>query len=200
MGLFDKVTKTASNIGNSVKNSAVKVGSNVSVTAQEQTELVSLKAQINVINQELDSSYVQIGRKFVDYVLETGDMPGIDVSDTLKLIDPKMERKQELEKEIIRLEKEIKEKNVLREKQRAEEEFFAEKEKLDKALAMDIISQEDYNVKLAVAKKKVDNYIEIRKIEQQAEMGLITNEEKEKRIRELSEQYLFFSYTKNNYQ
>ena len=187
MSLFDKVTKTASNIGNSVKNSAVKVGSNVSVTAQEQTELVSLKAQINVINQELDSSYVQIGRKFVDYVLETGDMPGIDVSDTLKLIDPKMERKQELEKEIIRLEKEIKEKNVLREKQRAEEEFLAEKEKLDKALAMDIITQEDYNVKLAVAKKKVDNYIEIRKIEQQAEMGLITNEEKEKRIRELSE-------------
>lgn len=187
MGLFDKVTKTASNIGNSAKASAIKVGSNASVAVQEQSELVALKSQVNVINQELDSSYVQIGRKFVDYVLETGDMPGIDISDILKLIDPKMTKKQELEQQIIKLEKEIKEKNMLREKQQAEEQFLAEKEKLDKALAMDIISQEDYEVKLAIARKKVDNFEAIRKIEQQAEMGLITKEEKDQRIKDLSE-------------
>lgn len=185
MGLFDKVTKTASNIGGSVVKTAANVGSSASVAAQEQSELVALKSQINVIEQELNSSYVQIGRKYVDYVIESGDMPGIDVSDILKLIDPKLTKKQELEKQIIELEKEIKSKNVLREKQQAEEEFLAEKAKLDKALAMDVITQDDYDVKLAIAKKKVDNFEQIRKIEQQCDMGLITKEEKAQKIEQL---------------
>jgi len=149
MGLFDKVTKTASNIGGSVLKSASNVGSSAAVAAQEQSELVALKSQINVIEQELNSSYIQIGRKYVDYVIASGDMPGIDVSDILKLIDPKISKKQELEKKIIELEKEIKSKNVLREKQQAEEEFLAEKAKLDKALGMDLLSQEEYDQKIA---------------------------------------------------
>ncbi len=187
MALFDKITKTASNLGSSVMNTATKVGAGAAVAAQEQAELVSLKSQINVIEQELTAAYAQIGRKYVNHVLATGEMPGIDVSDVLKLIDPKLSKKQELEAEIIKLEKEIKEKTVLREKQHAEELYLAEKDKLDKALAMDILSQEDYDVKLAVARKKVDNFEAIRKVEQQAEMGLITKEEKEAKIRELSE-------------
>lgn len=185
MAFFDKVTKTASNIGNSVLKTATNVGSGAAVTAQEQTELVALKSQINVIEQELNSSYVQIGRKYVEYVIQSGEMPGIDVSDILKLIDPKMTKKQELEKKIIELEKEIKQKNVLREKQQAEEEYLAEKSKLDKALGMDVISQDEYDIKLAIARKKVDNFEAIRKIEQQADMGLITKEEKAQKIEAL---------------
>lgn len=185
MGLFDKVAKTASNIGGSVAKAAANVGSTASVAVQEQNELMAIKTQINVIDQELNSSYIQIGRKYVEYVIESGDMPGIDVSDVLKLIDPKLTKKQELEKQLIELEKEIKAKNVLREKQHYEEEYLAEKAKLDKALAMDVISQDDYDVKLAIAKKKVDNFEAIRKIEQQAEMGLITNEEKAQKIAQL---------------
>ena len=46
MGLFDKVTKTATNLGNSMVNSAAKVGSSVTVAAQEQQELISLKSQV----------------------------------------------------------------------------------------------------------------------------------------------------------
>lgn len=186
MGLFDKVTQTASNVGKNVANSAAKVGSSATVTVQEQTELVSLKSQVNVIEQELDSVYIQIGRKYVDYVLESNEMPGIDVSDLLKLMEPKMNKKQELENEIINLEKEIKNKTILREKQQAEDEFLAEKNKLDKALAMDIISQSDYDAKISIAKKKVDNFEEIRKVQQQFDMNLITKEEKEAKIKELT--------------
>lgn len=80
MGLFDKVTKTAASIGGEVMKAATTVGSNATVAAQEQSELVALKSQVNVIEQELNSSYIQIGRKYVDYVIESGDMPGIDVS------------------------------------------------------------------------------------------------------------------------
>ena len=187
MGLFDKVTKAAGNISKSAISSASNIGSTVGVTAQDQSELASLKMQVNVIEQELDAAYVQIGRKYVDYVIESGEMPGIDVTDILKLIDPKMTKKQELEKEIIELEKKIKSAAILREKQMAEEEYLAEKNKLDKALAMEIITQEDYDTKLAVAKKKVDNFEAIRKIEQQYDMKLITKEERDEKIKELTQ-------------
>lgn len=187
MALFDKVTKVASNMGKSVLNSAANVGSSTSVAVQDQNELIALKTQVNVIQQELDASYLQIGRKYVDYVLETGEMPGIDVSDILKLIDPKLEQKNKLEEEIIVLEKKIKDNAVLREKERAEEDFIKEKNKLDKALAMDIISKEEYDVKLSSAKKKVDNFEAIRKVEMQYDMKLISKEECDEMIKTLTE-------------
>lgn len=187
MGLFDKVAKTASNVGAGVASSAAKAGASAVVAGQEQTELLQLKSQISVINQELDALYAQVGKKYIDFVLESGEMPGIDVSDLLKLVDPKLSKKQEIEQKIIELEKEIKDKDVLREKQRVEQEFTAEKEKLDKALAMDVISKDDYEVKIAIARKKVDNFEEIRRVEKQAEMGLITAEEKIAKLKELTE-------------
>jgi len=187
MGLFDKVTKTATTIGKSAMSSAVAVGSTVGVAAQDQSELAGLKMQVNVIEQELESSYVQIGRRYVEYVVKSGEMPGIDVADILKLIEPKLAKKEELEHQIIELEKKIKNSAVLREKQAAEEEYLAEKAKLDKALAMEILSQDEYDAKIASAKKKVDNFEMIRKVEQQYDMKLITKEERDAKIKELSE-------------
>jgi len=187
MGLFDKVTKTATSIGKSAMSTAANVGSTVGVAAQDQSELANLKMQVNVIEQELDSSYIQIGRKYVSYVIQSGEMPGIDVSDILKLIDPKLEQKNTLEAQIIELEKKIKNSAVLREKQAAEETFLQEKAKLDKALAMDVISQDDYDVKLAIAQKKLDNFEAIRKVEQQYDMKLISKEERDAKIKELTE-------------
>ena len=191
MGFFDKVTSTAKGIGKSVTNRVssdlTNAGSNAVVATQEQTELVELRSQVNVINQELDSAYVQVGRKYVDYVVATQDMPGIDVSDILALIDPKLTKKAQLEQEIIRLEKEIKQKTVLREKQEAEEIFLKEKDKLDKALGMDVITQDENNERIASARKKVDNFEAIRKVRQQAEMGLITAEEMNAKIKALTE-------------
>lgn len=93
MGLFYKISKTAQNIGQSVSKTASNIGSSANVAIQEQAELNELRSQINVINQELEVAYTQIGRKYVEYVLETSEMPGIDVSDTLKMIDPKMSKK-----------------------------------------------------------------------------------------------------------
>ena len=186
MGLFDKVTKTAESLGKSAMGTAANVGSSVGAAAQDQSELAGLKMQVNVIEQELDASYLQIGRKYVEYVIATSDMPGIDVSDVLKLMEPKLERKSDLEKQIIELEKKIKDAAVLREKQAVEAEFLAEKAKLDKALAMDVLSQEEYDVKIASAKKKVDNFEEIRRVEKQFDMKLITREERDAKIRMLS--------------
>ena len=187
MAFFDKLQKAATSVGKSVVNTTAAVGSNVGVAAQDHSELNGLKMQLNVIEQELSASYGQIGRKYVDHVVATGEMPGIDVSDILKLMDPKLEQKQEIETKIIELEKKIKNNAVLREKQAAEAAFLEEKAKLDKALAMDVLSQEDYDAKLAVAQKKVDNFEAIRRVEQQLEMKLITKEEYAQKIKELTE-------------
>ncbi len=185
MGLFDKVAKGAASIGKGVAGAATTVGSSAVTATAEQSELLTLKSNVNVIKQELDAAYVQIGRRYVDYVIETGDMPAIDVADVLRLMEPKLEKKAELEAQIVALEKEINQKKVLREKQEAEAAFLAEKEKLDKAWAMDLLSAEEYNAKINVARKRVDNFEAIRRIEQQAEMGVITREEKEMKIQEL---------------
>jgi hypothetical protein len=182
MGIFDKAMKTAKSVGNNIGGTAVKVGSNVGSSVQDNSELAGIKMQINTIEQELQAAYSQIGKRYVDYIIETGDTGGIDVADLLKLMEPKMAQKQDLETKAIELEKKIKEKDALREKAAVEQEFQAEKEKLDKALAMDIISQEDYNEKLAIAKKKVDNFEVIRKLEQQCDMGIITKEELKAKI------------------
>jgi hypothetical protein len=187
MAFFDKLSKAATNIGRSTLNVAVAVGSQASVAVQDQTRLAELKTQVNVIQQELDASYVQIGRKYVDYVIASGEMPGIDVSDILQLMDPKLTLKEELEKEIVELEKKIKSNAILREKQAAEESFLQEKTKLDRALAMDVITKDEYDVKLAIAQKKVDNFELSRKVEQQYDMQLISKEERDTKIRELVE-------------
>lgn len=187
MAFFDKVSKAATNLGKSAINTAANVGSKVGVAAQDQSELAGLKMQVNVIEQELDASYIQIGRKYVEYVIASGEMPGIDVSDILKLMDPKLTQKEELEQQIIVLEKKIKDNAVLREKQAAEAEFQQEKTKLDRALAMDILSQDEYDVKIAIARKKVDNFEAIRKVEQQFDMKLITREERDAKIAALTE-------------
>lgn len=186
MGLFDKALQTATNIGKSAMTSATNVGSNVGVAVQDNSELSGLKMQVNAIEQELDSSYTMIGRKYVQYILGSGDMGPVDVSDLLKLMDPKITKKQELEAQIVELEKKIKDQAVLREKQMAEQDFLAEKARLDKALQMDVMTQDEYNAKLAIAQKKYDNFEEIRRIEAQCDMGIITKEEKEAKIAALS--------------
>lgn len=189
MGMFDKVVKAGKNLGSSigsaVTTTATNVGSSVATAAKEHSELAGLKAEINVIEKELDASYVMIGRKFVDYVIESGEMPGIDITDILKMIDPKMTRKQELQKKVIELEKQIKEQDALRDKQAAEAEYIAGKEKLDKALAMGVLDQADYDVKLSALQKKRDNFEIIRKLEQQVQMGIITEEEKNAKLFEI---------------
>lgn len=61
----------------------------------------------------------------------------------------------DLEKRVIQLEKEIKQKDILRAKEKVEEEFIAEKSKFDKALGMELLTQEEYDEKIAIARKKL---------------------------------------------
>lgn len=187
MGIFDKVVSAAKNTGSSIATAAVKTGSTIGVAAQDQSELAGLKMQVNIIEQELEKAYSQVGRIYIEYVMNSGEMPGIDVSDILRMIDPKMSRKIELEEQIIECQKRVKDNNLMKEKDRAEIAFRFEKDKLDRALAMDVLSQDDYNVKLAIAYKKVENFEEIRKIEKLCDMRIITEVEKLEKLKFLTE-------------
>ena len=251
MGFFDKALKKVQDVGENIAASASNVKTVVETSVQDTMEISSLKRQIRELEKEMDAQYLQIGKKYAEFVAdmddaepetaepetaepetaepETGEPeiaepeiaepealeneapaetidevkeeseepeedevaeesdeePVFDVSDFLTIIKQDQAKKKELENQLAEVEKRAKQNALIREKTKAEEAFEQEKGVLDKALAMEILSKEEYEQKLNIARKKVENFEEIKKIEQQFEMGIITKEEKDEKIHAL---------------
>ena len=225
-------------MGENIAASANNVKTVVETSVQDTMEITGLKRQIRELEKEMDAQYLQIGKKYAEFVADMDDAepetaeneaaeatessevidevkaeaaaeaidevkaeaadetvdeakeeaadedeePVFDVSDFLTIIKQDQAKKKELENQLAEVEKRAKQNTLLREKTKAEESFEQEKGVLDKALAMEIISKEEYEQKLNIARKKVENFEEIKKIEQQFEMGIITKEEKDEKI------------------
>lgn len=152
---------------------------------QKESEIENINRELQSIENDLDAAYMQIGRRFMEKAARTKDLCGLEIRDILRVMQPKATRKAELEKQIAMIEKEIREINFLRDKEQAELEYQDEKAKLDKALHMDILTQQEYEQRLSAAKKKADNFEEIRRINQQFEMKLISAEERDMKIKKL---------------
>lgn len=273
MGFFDKALKKVQDVGENIAASASNVKTVVETSVQDTMEITGLKRQIRELEKEMDAQYLQIGKKYAEFVADMDDAepetaeneaaeatessevidevkaeaaaeaidevkaedvaetvdeakeeaadetidevkaedtvetineekevskepaedkvaeesdedeePVFDVSDFLTIIKQDQAKKKELENQLAEVEKRAKQNTLLREKTKAKESFEQEKGVLDKALAMEIISKEEYEQKLNIAKKKVENFEEIKKIEQQFEMGIITKEEKDEKI------------------
>lgn len=234
MGFFDKALKKVQDVGENIAASANNVKTVVETSVQDTMEITGLKRQIRELEKEMDAQYLQIGKKYAEFVADMDDAepetaeneaaeatessevidevkeeaidevkaeaadetvdeakeeaadedeePVFDVSDFLTSIKQDQAKKKELENQLAEVEKRAKQNTLLREKTKAEESFEQEKGVLDKALAMEIISKEEYEQKLNIARKKVENFEEIKKIEQQFEMGIITKEEKDEKI------------------
>lgn len=265
MGFFDKALKKVQDVGENIAASANNVKTVVETSVQDTMEITGLKRQIRELEKEMDAQYLQIGKKYAEFVADMDDAepetaeneaaevtessevkeevidevkaeaaaetvdeakeeaadetidevkaedtaetideekevseepaedkvaeesdedeePVFDVSDFLTIIKQDQAKKKELENQLAEVEKRAKQNTLLREKTKAEESFEQEKGVLDKALAMEIISKEEYEQKLKIARKKVENFEEIKKIEQQFEMGIITKEEKDEKI------------------
>ena len=274
MGFFDKALKKVQDVGENIAASANNVKTVVETSVQDTMEITGLKRQIRELEKEMDAQYLQIGKKYAEFVADMDDAepetaeneaaeaetteatessevidevkeeaidevkaeaaaetvdeakeeaaaetidevkaedtaetideekevseepaedkvaeesdedeePVFDVSDFLTIIKQDQAKKKELENQLAEVEKRAKQNTLLREKTKAEESYEQEKGVLDKALAMEIISKEEYEQKLNIAKKKVENFEEIKKIEQQFEMGIITKEEKDEKI------------------
>lgn len=246
MGFFDKALKKVQDVGENIAASANNVKTVVETSVQDTMEIASLKRQIRELEKEMDAQYLQIGKKYAEFVADMDDAepetaepkaeqneepevleneapaetidevkaedtaetidevkeeseepeedevaeesdeePVFDVSDFLTIIKQDQAKKKELENQLAEVEKRAKQNALIREKTKAEEAFEQEKGVLDKALAMEILSKEEYEQKLNIARKKVENFEEIKKIEQQFEMGIITKEEKDEKINAL---------------
>lgn len=79
----------------------------------------------------------------------------------------------------------IKQNNIDKAFKKAQDEYDAEKRKLDRAMEIDIISQEEYDEKLSIAQKKLDNFELLRKVQMQYEMDIITKEEYNEKVKKI---------------
>jgi len=114
-----------------------------------------------------------------------GSMPDIGVADVLKHMEPKLEKKRELEIELARIEKGLGDAAVLQDKQFLEREFLKEKEKLDKAKQMGVVSDDEYVAMLAFARRRVDCFEDVRRLEKQRDLGILSAEAFAAKMREL---------------
>lgn len=182
MDMFEKATKTVKEVGENVIDSAKHFGTSIYSTSKEQSELAGMKVQKSVIERKLQDSYAIIGKRYVDYMNNADASVSFDVTDVLEEMQPDLDKLSEI---MLALEeKELNAKRIEEERRqkKAQDAFDAEKAKLDKALQMEILSQEEYEEKMTVVQKKFDNYEQLRKIDMQLQMGIITKEEYTEKI------------------
>ena len=182
MGMFDRIKSTASGVASSVAKGTGTLAGKATVEAKEQAKILAVKADIAAVQSEIDVGYIAIGKLYVEKLLEGVEISDFGAGETLKLLEPKLEKKMNLEKELVELEKALDESMLLQEKAVLEAEYEQQKAKLDKAKAMGVISDSDYNEKLAQAHKKVDHFSDIRMLKKQKELGIITEAEMKQKI------------------
>ena len=185
MDLFDKAAKVAQDVGETVINSAKSVGDYLKFTNSEQRDYAGLKVQLNKVDKELESFYAEIGKRYVDYVNAPASPDAFNVDDIITQMEPLLSLKAETELKISEKEQAIRDAEKEKARAKAQERFEAESKRLENALAMDILTVDEYNEKIAVAKKKYQYYDILRKYEMQFNMQIITKEEYEAKVNEL---------------
>lgn len=177
MSMFEKTTKAVKVVGESVFDSAKNLGNIIYTSSKEQSELAGMKVQKSVIEKRLHDSYAEIGKKYVEYITKAEAEEIFDVADIIESMKPDLEKLDEIAASVAEKELNAKKVEEERRQKKAQEEFETEKAKLDKALEIDVISQEEYDEKIAIVQKKLDNYEQLRRIEKQLEMDIISVEE-----------------------
>jgi len=185
MDMFEKAAKAVKEVGENVFDSAKSVGTSIYSTSKEQSELAGMKVQKSVIEKRLEESYAKIGKRYVKYMNEFDGSEIFDIADILEEMQPDLDKLEEIVNTFKQKELEAKKEEKVRIQKKALEEFEAQKSKLDKALEMEIINQEEYDIKIAGIQKKLYNYDRLRKIDMQLKMGIITKEEHARKVNDL---------------
>ena len=177
MDMFEKATKTVKEVGGNVIESAKNIGTSIYTTSREQSEIAGIKVQKSVIEKKLNDYYAIIGKRYLDYMKNATGEELFDVSDIITEMQPDLDKMNEIMSLLEEKEIEAKKVEEDRRKKTAQNGFDSEKAKLDKALEMNIISSEEYDEKMVLVQKKLDNYEQLRKIDLQFEMGIIDQDE-----------------------
>lgn len=175
-----------------IKNMTESIGKNVSdlantiaVTTREQDKINVMEKEIKCLNLEIKSAYAEIGERFVEHKNLNNEIGTFNVDDVLNTLDSKIAKREEIKAKVIEASKELNDKLILQEKKKVKEQFESEKEKLDKALSMDIINKDEYFKKLKVHENKVIYFDEIKNIEKQYEIKIISYDEKNEKIKSI---------------
>lgn len=180
-GLFSTTKTLGKQIGGAIGNAADKTGTNAKISLQ----ISSLEMERDKLNVEYENLCTIVGRKYVEYLLNDGTPAHVDVKEELRLIVPKLERIDEIENEISQLEIARKEDQFTEEFNEAQQEYLALKKKLDQALRLGVINQDEYNERLSKVQGKVDNFNEIQRVKSQYDLGIITKEELKAKLKAL---------------
>ena len=73
MGFFDKALKKAQDVGENIAASANNVKTVVETSVQDTMEITGLKRQIRELEKEMDAQYLQIGKKYAEFVADMDD-------------------------------------------------------------------------------------------------------------------------------
>ena len=185
MGFLSDLMRTGKSLGSEVGKSLGKAASRTGTSAKTAAKITSLKMELNSIESEFEHLYMLVGKKYVEYLLATDADPAIDVEEEFRVIIPRMQRKEEIENEISELEASSMQSNTMGDLHEAKQEYYEQKRKLDQALRMGVITQSEYDEKLAKYQSKVDNFREINRLQKQHELGIITKQELNAKLRAL---------------
>lgn len=185
MDMFERTTKAVKEAKDSVIVSAKNIGTSIYSTSKEQSELAGMKVQKSVIEKRLKDSYAKIGKRYVEYMNTSNGDEAFDISDVLDEMQSDLDKLAEIEATLNEKEIEVKREEEEKRQKKALEEFEAKKSKLDKALELEIVTEEEYNEKMAIIQKRYDNYDKLRKIDLQLKMGIISEEEHTEKIRKI---------------
>ena len=180
-GLFHTTRNLGRQIGGAIGDAADATGTNAKISLQIST----LEMERDKLNKEYENLCTIVGRKYVEYLLENDTPAQIDIQNELRLIVPKLERVEEIEDEIHDLEASRQGDQFSEEFNQAQQEYLEQKKKLDRALRMGVINQNEYDEKHSRIKSRVDNFNEIQRIKAQYDMGLISKEEMKSKLRAL---------------
>lgn len=174
--------------GSLVEN-AVKKNSAMSIDKQYKSEQQALRSELQSIENHLSTYYLTVGEQYVDYLMETKKFPVIDIRNLLETMKPQVMRKKELEKKLADLEQLEKNHKLSTAKVKCEQEYMEQKGKLDKALVLGIIAQDEHDEQLRKYKNKIDHFDEMMKVEEAFTSGTIDEHERKVRLFELGIPY-----------
>ena len=115
----------------------------------------------------------------------TDHKPAIDFDAEFKRIIPNLKRREEIEDEIAALKASDMQGQFTEEFNQVQQEYFEQKKKLDQALRGGIITQYEYEEKIAGYKSRVENFEEIQRIKAQYDMEIISKDEMKRKLRAL---------------
>lgn len=185
MGFFKNLLKTGANFGSQVGTAIGRAASRTGSSAKTAAKISAIKMELNSLEEEFGHLYVIVGKKYIDYLIETDSDPDIDVEQEIKAIIPLIERRTQLERELDELEEADDQSTLMEDIRRARDDYDTQKRKLDQALRRKIITQEEYDEKLEQYQIRLDRFNEVKRLKTQYDMKIITKEELNAKLRAL---------------